>query len=97
MAEQIVISNKKQLALIIVDVTVVHLVVWLRPQICQLLNFKGLYLTGFSIGNVWEKFQVLYFLAHQSAVFLNDCGISRASGQYKNFCHALFITEVIND
>ena len=51
-----------------------------------------------SKGNVWEKFKVMYLLSaweHRSTFFLNNFGILRASRQYKFFCNALFITELL--
>ena len=68
---------------------------FLRVQ--YLINFKELYLNGFSIGNIWENFKLHYLLrawTHQSAFFLNISGIWRASGQFKNFA-LHYITEVI--
>ena len=85
---------------ITIDVTVAHLLIWLPAQICQFTNFKGLSADSFSIGNVWNpaSFKLLGASKH---FFMNVSSILRAlrkyKRQYKNFCSALFITEVIND
>ena len=47
----------KCMALIITDETLVCLLDWIRiiTNMCQLSNFKGLYLSDFYIRNVWEN------------------------------------------
>ena len=63
--------SDEHMTLITADVTMARIPVW---QICWLINFKELCLNGFSIGNVWGKFDPLYLLStwmHQNTSFLN--------------------------
>ena len=60
---------------------------------CQLGNFKGLYLNGFSIGIVWEKLQAPQLYTSWSASCL------MVSGLHDNiiFYSGVFLSEVIKE
>jgi len=66
--------------------------------LCQHVNFKGLWLNGFSIGNVLKNFEASYFFhscSDRSTFSFIVCGILRASRQYKKFSFAVLIMEII--
>ena len=99
------ISCKKAEDVIMTDSTFAHLLVWLQPQTCWLVNFKGPSLKGFSMGNVWEMYgkfsnlSISYIRSwsNQSTFCFIFSGIWLAQWWHKNFYCAAFILKVIEE